>query len=338
MRAVQLAGANEPLHDVELPDPRPGPGEVVVRVAAAGVCRSDVHYRAGDPRLPPLPRVLGHEVAGRIESVGVGTSLEPGAPVALHYQVGCDRCEACTQGNDRFCPDGAMIGNHRDGGYAELIVVPERNAVPVPPGIDLAHAAVMMCSSVTSLHALHQARFAPGERVAVFGAGGLGMSAVQLANALGAAAVYAVDLDEHRLEIAASYGAIPVNPRTIDPVDHLQRQGGVDVALELIGLAQTTRQALQSLRFRGRAAVAGLTGETTEVAAYDDLMAREAELIGVMDHTLSEVHQVLDYAAQGALLLDSVVTSRIPLEAAAVNQALDALERFGPGVRTVIVP
>lgn len=338
MKAIQLVGANLPLVPAELPDPQPGFGDVVVRVAAAGVCRSDVHYRAGDPRLPPVPRVLGHEVAGWIERVGEGVGLESGTAVALHYQVGCGLCDACARGDDRFCPNGAMIGNQRDGGYAEFIVVPERNAVPVPDGIDLVHAAVMMCSTVTSLHALHQARFEAGERVAVFGAGGLGMSGVQLARALGASAVYAIDIDEARLEVARSFGAEPIDARSVDPVVHLQAHGGVDVALELIGLAATTRQALRSLRFRGRAAIAGLTGETTRVGTYEDLMAREAELIGVMDHTIDEVREVLDLAARGRLELDSVVTETIPLEAEGVNRALDTLEGFGPGIRTVIVP
>jgi propanol-preferring alcohol dehydrogenase len=333
-----LIGAGAPLVDAALPDPVPGPGEVVVGVAAAGVCRSDVHYRAGDPRLPPVPRVLGHEVAGYIEDVGDGVVMQPGTPVALHYQVGCGACAACRRDDDRFCPTGAMIGNQRDGGYAERILVPERNAVPVPDGIDLGHAAVMMCSSVTSLHALHQARFQPGERVGVFGAGGLGMSAIQLARALGAATVYAVDVDESRLAVARTLGATPVDAREDDPVAFLQARGGVDVALELIGLARTTRQAVRSLRLRGRAAIAGLTGEVTEIGVYEDLMAREAELIGVMDHTLAEVHEVVAHAARGELDLGSVVTNTIPLDAAAVNRTLDALEGFGPGIRTVIVP
>ena len=110
------------------------------------------------------------------------------------------------------------------------------------------------------------------------------------------------------------------------------------MALELIGLAATTQQALRSLRFRGRAAIAGLTAETTRIDAYEDLMAREAELIGVMDHTIDEVREVLDHAARGGLVLGSVVTETIPLDADAVNRSLDSLADFGPGIRTVIVP
>ena len=338
MRALQLVAARSPLVAVELPDPVPGPGEVVVRVEAAGICRSDVHYRAGDPKLPPLPRVLGHEVAGTVARTGPGVAIEAGTRVALHYQVGCGACGHCVAGADRFCPDGEMIGNQRDGGYAEQIVVPERNAVPVPDGIAAPHAAVMMCSSVTALHALHQARLSAGERVAVIGVGGLGMSAIQLAQVLEASVVFAVDVDEGRLALAASMGAAPVNARAEDPAEVLNRAGGVDVAVELYGSATTSLQALRSLRPRGRLAIAGLTSDLLEFGIYDDLMAREAEVIGVMDHTLDEVQRVLDLAADGRLRLDRIVTDAVPLEADVVNGRLDELERFGGGVRTVIEP
>jgi propanol-preferring alcohol dehydrogenase len=338
MRALRLVAAGTPLLEVELPDPEPGPGEVVVRVAAAGICRSDTHYRAGVPKLPPLPRVLGHEIAGTIASVGAGVALAAGDRVALHYQVACADCDACVVGDDRFCSSGEMLGNHRDGGYAEYVLVPERNAVVLPDGIDPAHAAVMMCSSVTALHALRKARLGPGERVAVFGAGGLGMSAIQLARALGASAVYAVDIDAGRLELAAGFGALPIDASREDPVVALQSAGGMDVAVELVGFAATTLQAVRSLRPQGRAAIAGLTGEDTEINVYDDLMSREGELIGVMDHTLSEVEEVLDLARGGSLQLDRIVPGRAPLDADAVNVALDELAAFGAGVRTVIIP
>lgn len=338
MRALQLVACGAPLIAVDLGVPETRPGEVLVRVGAAGVCRSDMHYRAGDPKLPPLPRVLGHEVAGWIEAVGAGVELAIGAAVAIHYQIGCGQCPACTVGDDRFCASGQMIGNQRDGGYAEFILIPERNAVAIPDGVDPAHAAVMMCSSVTSLHALRKARLAPGERVAVYGAGGLGMSAIQLAWALGAAEVFAVDIDAARLELATTLGATPIDAGSEDPAASIRALGGVDVAIELIGYAATTLQAVRSLRSGGRAAIAGLTSEITELSVYDDLMAREGELIGVMDHTLEEAREVLAFAHEGLLNLEQVVTDAVPLDAAAVNGRLDALERFGSGVRTVIIP
>jgi propanol-preferring alcohol dehydrogenase len=229
-----------------------------------------------------------------------------------------------------------MIGNQRDGGYAERIVIPERNLVAVPDEVALTHAAVMMCSSVTALHALRRARLVPGERVAVFGAGGLGMSAIQLAVVLGADEVLAVDIDEGRLEAAAELGAIPIDAGAKDPVGAIRESGGVDVAVELVGSSLTTEQALGSLRPLGRAAVAGLTDQTTPVPVYDRLMSQEAELIGVMDHTMDEAQEVVAYAAAGALDVSALVTATVPLDAAVVDARFDHLEKFGAGIRTVI--
>jgi threonine dehydrogenase-like Zn-dependent dehydrogenase len=155
---------------------------------------------------------------------------------------------------------------------------------------------------------------------------------------LGAAEVFAVDIDPGRLELAKAFGATPLNAGALDPAHELQATGGVDVAIELVGSADTTHQAVRSLRAGGRAAVAGLTGQVTTISVYHDLMAREAELIGVMDHTIEEAREVLAMAERGALNLDSIVTETLVLDAAAVNARLDELERFGTGVRSVITP
>src|SRR5262249_28178658 len=153
-------------------------------------------------------------------------------------------------GNEQFCVRGSMLGHYADGGYAEYIAVPERNAIHLPDEIPFEHGAILMCSSSTSLHALRKSRLKAGETVAIFGVGGLGMSAIQLAHAFGALDVYAVDINADKLSLAAKYGAIPVNARLGDPVAEIRRlthAKGVDVALELIGLPQTMKQAVQSL-------------------------------------------------------------------------------------------
>jgi len=233
------------------------------------------------------------------------------------------------------------VGHHRPGGWAELIVVPERNAVPLPAGIPFPHAAVLMCSSATALHALRRGRVSGGDRVAVFGAGGLGMSAVQLARALGASDVFAVDLDPHKLEMAKRFGAIPIDARNGDPVAAIRErtQGrGVDVALELIGLPITMEQALRVLAIQGRAVVAGLADKPMTVDSYRELLGPEAELLGANDHLLQELPLLLDLAERGALDLGPVVERSVPLEAAAVNGVLDALDRFAAPTRTVIEP
>ncbi|NCW46477.1 MAG: hypothetical protein EBV77_13655 [Gemmatimonadaceae bacterium] len=199
MRAVRLARPGQPVALHEVPVPAVGPGEVLVRVRAAGICHSDVHYRAGRSRVEPLPLTLGHEVAGDVVAVGSAvTTRTVGDRVCLHYLVICGQCEHCAAGREQFCATGLMLGHFTDGGWAEYIVVPERNAVRLPDNVSYEHGAVMMCSSSTSLHALRKARCAPGDVVLVIGAGGLGMSAIQIARTLGASQVVAADRDARK--------------------------------------------------------------------------------------------------------------------------------------------
>jgi propanol-preferring alcohol dehydrogenase len=285
---------------------------------------------------------LGHEVAGVIEEVGAQvTNVNVGDRVCLHYLVTCGDCRYCATGNEQFCATGSMIGKYQDGGYAEYIAVPSRNAVPLPDDIPFEQGAIMMCSSATSLHALNKAGVKPGESVAVFGVGGLGMSAVQLAQAFGALDVYAVDINADKLRLAETYGAIPVNAREADPVAEIRRLTGgqgVDVALELVGLPQTIEQAVHSLGVFGRAILVGIAEHPFELHSYHDIIPKEAQIIGCSDHLLPELHLLIELVRRGTLNLSSVVTRTVPLDAEAINAALDDLEAFGPDIRTVIMP
>jgi propanol-preferring alcohol dehydrogenase len=234
-----------------------------------------------------------------------------------------------------------MMGKYRDGGYAEFVVMPARSVFRLPEEIPFEQGAIMMCSSATSLHALNKARLRAGETVAVFGVGGLGLSAIQLAKVLGAREVFAVDIRLGKLALAKRFGAVPVNAAECDPVAEIGRLTGgrgVDVALELIGLPLTMRQAVQSLAIQGRAALAGITDKTFEVAPYFEVLNKEAEIIGVSDHLAQELPQLIDWARRGALDLSQVITHTLPLDAQAVNDALDGLERFGEAGRMVITP
>ena len=337
MQAVRLIQVGTPLESAEIPDPDPKPGEVVVRIEASGICHSDAHYRTGDPVTRVLPITLGHEVAGVIVAAGADVENRLGERVAVHYVISCGTCDGCRHFGEQFCETYEMFGLTRDGGYAELLAVPERNAVPIPSGILTEHAAVMMCSSATSLHALRKGRLREGESVAVFGTGGLGMSAIQLAFALGASRVFAVDIDDSRLELAASFGATPLQGRA-DPATAVREAGGADVALSLVGNRDVFSSAMASLKPRGRLVAVGIAREPVAVTPFSDLIVGEHELIGSNDHWLGEIHDLFDFATRGLLRLDEVVTARIPLEPGAVNRELDRLDDFGPGIRTVISP
>lgn len=332
MKALRLIETGQPLVEAEVEPPRIGPHDIEVRVEAAGICRSDVHYRSGTRSVPRLPVTLGHEVAGTVSAVGSHiTRLRPGDRVALHYQICCGMCPACLDGREQFCGPGWMIGLGRDGGFAEAITIPERNAYPLPDSVSIEAAAIMMCSTATSLHALRRARMSHGETVAVFGCGGLGVSAIKLALALGAKEVYGIDVKQEKLNLAARLGAIPVPFAKAKWVK-------ADVALELVGLAETMRSAVDVLNVWGRAVAVGIMDGPISLDTFQDLALREAAVLGSVDHLGSEIQELIDMVDQGTLDLSDVVTANIPLQAEAVNEAMDRLEAFDGGVRTVITP
>ena len=341
MKAVRMIAPHQPLEMHEIPVPELGDYDVLVQIRAAGICHSDAHYRAGKSRVEPLPLTLGHEVAGEIAAIGERVSLvNIGDRVCLHYLLCCGDCQHCSAGHEQFCVRGSMIGHFSDGGYAEYIAVPERNAVHLPAEIPFEHGAILMCSSATAFHALHKARLKAGESVAIFGIGGLGISAVQLAFAFGALDVYAVDINPAKLELAASYGAIPINANEHDAVDQIQRltKGkGIDVALELIGLTQTMDQAVRCVGIMGRAVLAGINDQPLAINTYRDVLGKEAEIIGTNDHLLQELPLLVELARRGKLDLSKAITRTVPLDATVINAALDDLERFSNDIRTVIV-
>lgn len=342
MKSICFVDADKPLQLREIAIPSFANSDVLVRVKAAGICHSDAHYRAGITQLlkPPMP--LGHEVAGVVEEVGASVvNVSPGDRVCLHYLVTCGKCLHCQAGHEQFCPDAQMIGKHRPGGYAEYVAVPASNAFKLPAEISFEEGAILMCSSATAYHALRKARFQASESVAVFGIGGLGLSAIQLAKALGAKTVYAVDLHRGKLEIARKLGALPFHPDDGDPVEQIINHTGgrgVDVALELIGIADTIQQALAVLAVRGRLAVVGLMNNDVPLDLYGQVISKEAEIIGVSDHLASEIPQLIEFAASGQLDLQSVITGTIALDADLANAALDSLENNSSNGRVVIRP
>jgi D-arabinose 1-dehydrogenase-like Zn-dependent alcohol dehydrogenase len=340
MRAVQLTQMGKALTNADIPMPEIGPADVLIRVAAAGICHSDAHYRAGISKIDRLPVTLGHEISGRVKEAGSKvTRVSAGDRVCVHYLVSCGSCEFCTHGQEQFCRSGQMIGKHRDGGYAEFIRVPGANALPLPHEISFEAGAIMMCSSATALHALNKARFKPGESLAIFGFGGLGFSALQLARALDCGDVYVVEINAAKLASAGSMGAVAIDARAADPVEQINEATagkGVDVALELVGSATTMRQAVLCLGALGRVALVGLTAESISVFAYKELINKETEIIGVSDHIAPEIPALIEFARIGKLQFPRKSLRFVDLEAAPINSALDALQDSIDHVRTVI--
>jgi len=342
MKAVRMTETGKPLELQEIPFPNIGDKDILVRVHAAGICHSDAHYRAGRSIMGMMPITLGHEVAGVVEKVGSQvTNIKAGERVCLHYNVSCGDCYHCKTGNEQFSDSVKMIGHHVDGGYAEYIAISARNAILLPEEIPFEAGATLMCASATAYHALHKGRVKAGERVAIFGVGGLGLSAIQLAKAMGAVEVFAVDIKQDKLELASEYNAIPIDASRVNPIEEIHKltQGrGVNVALEMIGLRKTMEQAIDSVGNLGRAVMVGLNQEPITINTYMQVLGKEAEIIGSNDHLLSELPTLVDLARRKILDTSHVVSQIIPLDADKINQRLDDLEHFTSDVRAVIVP
>jgi D-arabinose 1-dehydrogenase-like Zn-dependent alcohol dehydrogenase len=342
MKAVQLVEIGAPLEDAEVPLPEIRPSEVLVRVAACGICHSDAHYRAGISHIDSLPVTLGHEVAGRVETVGREVHhVSPKDRVYVHYLVSCGCCDFCRRGHEQFCSKGQMIGKHRDGGYAEFIKVPGRNVFVLPDEIPFEHGAIMMCSSATTLHALNKARLKCDDSVAIFGFGGLGFSALQLARAFGCHEVYVIDINRAKLASIAEFGGIPVDATAGDPVEQIREATdgkGVDVSIELVGSAVTMGQAVGCLGVSGRAALVGLTAESMSVHPYTEVINKEVEIIGVSDHLATELPLLMQFACNGKVCFPEGTLRSIGLDAVQINAALDEVEKSSGHIRTVIIP
>lgn len=339
MHAIRLVEPGQPLQSTDLADPTPGAGEIAVDVQRAGICHTDAHYRAGTGKTN-LPITLGHEIAGVVSAVGEGvTDVREGQRVAMHYLFYCGTCERCQKYGEQFCPNGGMLGKERDGGYAQRVVVPAVNAIPIPDEVSSDVAAIMMCSTATAYHALRLASLEKGQSVAVLGFGGLGVSAVQLARALGASQVFAVDVVPEKLQLAARFGATPLDARET-PV-HKAILGatdgrGVDVVVEFTGNAEVARGGLRATTPGGRLMIVAINLRKFEFDPFADLLVRERRIIGCSDHTRAELVELLELARKGAVDLSGAITRTVPLEANAINGVLDDLERGSGHLRTVI--
>lgn len=345
MRAFQLLepGRAE-LRDVERP--APGPGEVLLRVAGAGVCHSDLHLLHA-PRAPfPLPFTLGHEVAGHVEELGPGVDGWGAGDGALIYLCwGCGRCRACAAGRENGCqafPRGQVPGPGLGfpGAMADLVVVPGRQLVPLG-GLDPVTAAPLTDAALTSLHAVNavRGRLEPGSVAVVIGVGGLGHMVVQLLRATSAARIVAVDIDEGRLRHALDHGAddaVVAGAQAATEILELSKARGADAVLDVVGADATLELAAGVVATDGHICIVGLGRGTLPVAAAAP--GRRALPWGTTvsrpyGGTRGELHDVLALARAGQI---RATVERFPLaEAASAFARLEAGEVVG---RAVLVP
>jgi propanol-preferring alcohol dehydrogenase len=319
--------------------PRPGRGEVLVRIGTAGVCGTDLHILDGMIKPDPYPMIIGHEAAGVVETVGEDVSLQPGDRVAIYNKIFCGHCRQCLSGRQNICDNEAdQLGFNRDGGDADYVVVPERNAVAVPDAVDLRTAAVLTCAGMTAMHAAKLSHLRIADTAVVDGIGGVGILVVQAAAHAGAHVIAVADSEE-KLQLARDHGAndgiLVATPEAYDDLAEKVRARtdgrGTDVFFELVGTTRSMTAGIRSLAKGGRFVSTGYTDQSIEIHPIEFILP-ETSFISTVAATRLDLQDALTLAAAGAIQVP--IAGAFPL--AGVADALAALRERGVLGRQVL--
>ena len=338
MKAAVLHEFKAPLKVEDVPRPQIAADEVLIAVEACGVCHSDLHVVEGDWKqfagIVKRPLILGHEVAGRVAELGPDVrDLKIGDRVGVPWLYwSCGECEFCREGNENLCVKQSITGVTVDGGFAEFLKVRASHATRIPESLSALEAAPLFCAGVTVHRALKHAKISPGQRLAIFGVGGLGHLAIQLGRALGAE-ITAIDISDSKLEMARSLGAArTLNAKASDVAKEFRRSGGAHVALVTSGSRAAYDTAFAALRPTGMLLVVGLPAEDI---CFPPIMmaAREVRIQASAVGTREDLREVLALAAQGKVRCE--VAAR-PLSQ--VNEVLDQMRRGEISGRIAVTP
>jgi threonine dehydrogenase-like Zn-dependent dehydrogenase len=308
MKAAVFHGTDGGLKVEDIPIPSIGPDQILVRVAACGACHTDLHYiEHGVPTFKKPPIVLGHEASGVVEEVGVDVdNVKAGQRVLIPAVLTCGKCMFCRTGRENICSDMKMLGNHFDGAYAEYVAVPSKDVLDLPESIPLEDASIIADALSTPYHAVkNRACVRPGDTVVVFGCGGVGINAVQLAAAVGA---YVIAVDNNAKKLAC--------------------------AMEVIGNPRTIEEALDSVRIGGRLCVVGYTHEAISIVA-GKIMFKELEIVGSLGCPPSEYVPLIRMVESGKIDLTRLVTHRFQLDK--IQGAFDVMKE-GASLRSIVIP
>jgi alcohol dehydrogenase len=341
MKAIYFSEFKGPLTVKDIPMPQPTDAGVVIKVEATGLCRSDWHAWMGHDSDIVLPHVPGHELAGVISEIGSAvTKFKVGDRVTVPFVCGCGNCQYCLRGDAQVCPTQTQPGFTGFGSFAEYVAInnADFNLVTIPAEVSFAAAAALGCRFATSYRGLiKRAKVQSGETVAIFGCGGVGLSAIMIAKAQGAK-VYAIDINAAALVIARSLGAETINSKTTDPVAFLQNLGGAHVAVDALGSQQTASASVLSLARRGRHLQLGLLLNTTGLTEMPmaRVIAWELDLLGSHGMAARDYPEMLALVASGVLKPETLITREVDLIEGA--KALAQLDSQPFGGITVIKP
>lgn len=338
MKAVRYHGPGQPLRLEELARPSLQPGHVLVRVTAAGICHTELHFISGLLNLGVAPITLGHEAVGIIEEIGIGvTEFKGGERVIAYYYVGCGLCEHCQRGDENLCGKlRAEYGFISDGGFAEYMAVPARNAVPLPSDISDVAAAPIGCGVTTAIHALKIARLQRDDTVLVYGVGTVGFGLVQLAR-LSGAKVVAVGRSAEKLELAQELGAnevIDASKQSVsERVAEITSGRGTDIVFELVATRETMEESVKSLSKRGRLVFIGYSPDSFTIHPIQ-LIITEAMVSGSVGNTLEELRQAVQLVGEGKIR--TVIDRTLPLSN--FQEGIEALQRGEAVGRVILQP
>ena len=325
MKAAIIREYKQPLQIEQTDVPKPGSDEVLIKVEACGVCHSDLHIAEGDwthlLRIIKRPLIPGHEVVGRVVEKGNAVSnLDSGDRVGVAWtHWTCGECELCKEGRENLCAAQAITGATVDGGYAEFMKAKASHTLKVPDSLSSEEAAPLFCAGVTVYHAIKNSGAKPRQRLAVFGVGGLGHLAVQIAKCFGAQ-VIAVDIADDKLELASRLGADITINATDEVVKKIRKMGGAHVAVVTSAAKAAYDQAFYAVRSSGTLMVVGMPAEDL---CFPAIMMREIRIMSAATGTREDIREVLELAASGRIKCR--VETR-PLEA--VNEVFDEM-RWG---------
>ncbi|MEH6648661.1 MAG: zinc-dependent alcohol dehydrogenase [Motiliproteus sp.] len=324
MKAAFLVEYGQPLEIREVAIPEPKDGEILVKLDVCGVCHSDVHFWKGEHELPGnLPQILGHEGIGRVVKSGNNNSrFNEGDRVGVGYVYDtCHHCRECRTGHETNCGEAEATGVHVSGCYAEYVCLREEWTTRIPESLDAFDAAPLLCAGVAAYSAVRKANLEAGKLAAVFGAGGLGLYAIQVAK-LSGARVVAVDIDADKLALAKEMGADYTIKANENPEDFIQSLGGADACLNFAPVASTWKQMLASCSPRGKIMLIALpNGDLSFNAA--DIVESGLTIQGSADGTRQEIKQLMDLAESGRV---SSITEKLPFD-----QINSAFQRVAEG-------
>ncbi len=343
MKAFRFYEPQSPWKLEEIPTATVADEDVLVKIKASGICGTDLHYRHGRMAPGKIPITLGHEMAGTVEKIGNKVrDVELCDRVCVHYIISCGDCVHCSQGNDNRCRRRLSIGHHVDGGFAEYISIPARNAFKLPEETPFEQGAIIGCAVSTAFHALRVGEFKPGDTVAVFGLGGVGIHIVAWARALGASKIIGVDIVDFKLRLAKEFGAdFTINAAEEEPVkeiEYLTDGYGVDVSLEVAGTEETMEYAILSACEKSPYAsgrVVSVAAQFQPIKIVGMRTLREGALRKSGDHTRDDLRRVIELVRAKRIDLSKSITHMLPFDK--LNQGVELLEKEKDIIRIVVL-